>query len=509
MIALGGDVYRHLPLIDSLAVKLPRKSLESLARDPRILSISADVAVKKSDEFTVGRTGADVAWNANAGFGVTGSGVGIAVLDSGVDTGHPDLAGRVARRVNFASGDSVDEDLCGHGTHVAGIAAGGGTESSGPTAFRTFYGIAPESHVVSVRVLNRVGQGTVSDSIAGFQWAIANKDAYNIRVLNFSAGHAVGESYETDPLCQAVEAAWKAGIVVVVAAGNQGRIENKVKKSRDNEGFGTNWGSIQSPGNDPLAITVGAMKPGGVDRLSDKVATYSSRGPSRYDFVMKPDIVAPGNRVISLNPDSGTSYLANLWGKSNSLPWNAYLTDPAGKKKPSERYFVLSGTSMAAPVVAGAAALLLQKDPSLTPDTVKARLMISATKWLGPTGLGDPLTYGAGYLNIPAALSATNVTAAQPARTPSLVRTADGWVILDPNDLTMSAGRNIIWGTAGFSPNIIWGTAGFSPNIIWGTAGFALNNSRIIWGTNLWTSMTAFPISASSADLSATAIFGE
>lgn len=518
--ALGGDVYRHLPLIDALAVRIPRKNLVRLARDPQVASLSADVRVKKSDEFIVSRSGADVAWSDAPGYGVTGVGVGVAVVDSGVDTLQPDFLysgqfkSRVRTRVNFVTQGESDKDissltdLCGHGTHVAGIVAGNGASSSGSRAYRTFKGIAPEAEIVGVRVLNREGQGTVSDSIAGIQWVVENKAAYNIRVLNFSAGHPVGESYKTDPLCQAVEAAWNSGIVVVVAAGNQGRLKSSTSNKRDNEGFGTNWGSIQSPGNDPLAITVGAMKDGGQGRLSDRVATYSSRGPSRYDFVMKPDLVAPGNRVISLNPLFGTSYIAENYGEYSILPWNAYLTTDSSNA--SRSYYVLSGTSMAAPVVAGAAALMLQKDAKLKPDAVKARLMISADKWVSPTGFGDPLTYGAGYLNIPAALSATGSIPLLPARTPSLVRTASGWVILDPNQLGSSAtGRNIIWGTAGFSPNIIWGTAGFAPNIIWGTAGYVLGNSNVIWGTNLWTSLTAYPVGSSNADLSATAIFGE
>ena len=249
-------------------------------------------------------------------------------------------------------------------------------------------------------MLDDTGSGTVANVIAGIQWAVANKAKYNIRVMNLSMGHPVGESYRTDPLCQAAEQAWKAGIVVVAAAGNDGRISDLNVAGADNEGWGTNYGSIASPGNDPYVITVGAMKQVDQYRNNDRIATYSSRGPSRIDLVLKPDIVAPGNQVISTNTNN--SYLSKNFGGTNMVPYSAYVAK-GQESAASKAYFRLSGTSMATPVVAGAAALMLEKDPTLTPDAIKARLMLSADKWLGPAGLGDPCTYGSGYLNIPAA----------------------------------------------------------------------------------------------------------
>ncbi len=227
-------------------------------------------------------------------------------------------------------------------------------------------------------------------------------------------GHPVGESYTTDPLCQAVEAAWKAGIVVVCSAGNDGRLDSFTLPPLPNEGYGTAYGSITSPGNDPYVITVGAMKgaeynAGGsynvAGRAGDRICTYSSRGPSRLDFVVKPDIVAPGNQIISLNAPG--SFLSDNYGASNGVAWPQFAT--TGTAADSLKYFRLSGTSMAAPVVSGAAALLLQHDPTLSPDTVKARLMLSADKWAFPDGMGDPCTFGAGYLDIPAALQCSAV----------------------------------------------------------------------------------------------------
>src|SRR5262249_15352551 len=200
----------------------------------------------------------------------------------------------------FVPNDSSTDDACGHGTHVAGIVAGNGAASSDTDCFRTFLGIARSTSLVNVRVLDQNGQASVSTVISGIQWAIDNKSAYNIRVMNLSVGHPVGESYQTDPLCQACEAAWGNGIVVIAAAGNDGRLNASVTECSDNEGFGTKYGSIGSPGNDPYVITVGAMKSVDGSRANDTIATYSSRGPTLGDLTLKPDVVAPGNQVISL-----------------------------------------------------------------------------------------------------------------------------------------------------------------------------------------------------------------
>ncbi len=235
-------------------------------------------------------------------------------------------------------GDTV-YDQCGHGTHVAGIIAGDGAASADPQkCYRHFYGIAPKAGLVDVRVLDKNGQTDVSTVIAGIQWVTAHKNAYGIRVLNLSLGHPVGESYTTDPLCQAVESAWKDGIVVVCAAGNNGRLNEVNTAGLDNEGWGTAYGSINSPGNDPSVITVGAMKQDPAllgDRTHDQIASYSGRGPSRLDLVLKPDLVAPGNRVISL--ESPHSALTTAYGGSNDIPQSTYTIKPSAKT--SKTYF--------------------------------------------------------------------------------------------------------------------------------------------------------------------------
>ena len=373
---LGAVSDRPLPLIHADALRVPSAKLARLETLPFVKHLSSDLTCRKSDEYTVGATGADAAF---AQAGLTGSGVNIAVLDSGIQSERADIQNRTVASVNFAGDADTTDDLCGHGTHVAGIIAGDGTASTGPAFFRTFYGIARQAGLVNVRVLDGTGQGTVSSVIQGLSWVVAHKTDYGIRVLNLSLGHPIGESCTTDPLCQAVEAAWKSGIVVVCAAGNQGRLQSSQSpdggSATDNEGWGTAYGSIQSPANDPAVITVGAMKSVDGVRADDAIATYSSRGPSRLDFVMKPDIVAPGNRIISVNADN--SYLDANYGALDAVGLSEYSTLTTA---PADTYLRLSGTSMASPVVAGAAALLLQADPKLTPDTIKARLMISADK---------------------------------------------------------------------------------------------------------------------------------
>ena len=172
-------------------------------------------------------------------------------------------------------GDSRTVDAYGHGTHVAGILAGDGGKSTGLLYTRTFLGIAPGSKIVNLRVLDSEGRSTDSTVIAAIGRAIELKDTYGIRVINLSLGRPIFESYKKDPLCQAVERAWKAGIVVVVAAGNQGR----------NNMFGTDgYGTILSPANDPYVITVGAMSDMSTsNRSDDQLASYSSKGPAVVD----------------------------------------------------------------------------------------------------------------------------------------------------------------------------------------------------------------------------------
>ena len=398
--SLGADVTRHLGFIGSVTATVSTRSLAKIAALPFVTHISDDSLVKKCDEFTDGSSGAAAAYQQ---YNLTGLGVTVAVLDTGIQCGHWDLLdannnSRVTTGKDFSGSTAAStySDYCGHGSHVAGIIAGNGAASTGSQCTHTYYGVARQANLINVRVLDQNGQGSVGSVLAGLQWVVQNKSAYNIRVINLSLGHPVGESYTTDPLCQAVEAAWKAGIVVVCAAGNSGRANTTQAAGGANEGWGTAYGTINSPGNDPYVITVGATKSMDGNRWHDRIATYSGRGPSRLDLVLKPDIIAPGNKVISLDVDYAT--LNAAYGGTNMLPYNAYTTATASGSTGtlgaanragagmSNAYFVLSGTSMATPVVAGTAALMLQANPSLTPDTIKARLMISADKWTDGRG---------------------------------------------------------------------------------------------------------------------------
>ena len=466
--SLGGVIYRHLPLIHSVALRLPARNLTRLASLPFVLHLSEDAVVTKKDEFTVNSSGSAQVFGQ---YHLTGQGVSVAVVDSGIHA-HTDLtdvvtgASSILAEVNFVAAAQNADDQYGHGTHVAGIIAGNGAASSGRGSYHTFYGIARRARLVSVRVLDALGNGDVSTTVAGIQWVVANKSRYNIRVLNLSLGHSVGESYTTDPLCQAVEQAWKAGIVVVCAAGNDGRQNAVALPFTDNEGYGTALGSIVSPGNDPYVITVGAMKSTDGNRAHDRIATYSSRGPSRLDMVVKPDLVAPGNKVISLLRPAGT--LEVTQGIVHDVAPATYITNPPLLAAPT--YFQMSGTSMAAPVVAGAAALLLEANPGLSPDTIKARLMISADRWCFADGTTDACTFGAGYLNIPSALNC-QATPSHYALSPTLTRDGQGNVTLNLDTL--------VWGTQG-----LWGA-----QILGGTQ--ALWTDSALWSTSV---VIALPI---------------
>src|SRR6266481_6019550 len=290
----GGVLKTKLDFIKGAHYSVPVESLDDLADDPDVVYISPDRRLSGALDQTAAAVNANVAWQA----GWDGTGIGVAVIDSGI-TGHSDLYGtggsggklRIIYSQDFVGGGTYD--YYGHGEHVAGIIAGSGKDSSYSWVdTRTFKGIAPNANLINLRVLDQNGQGTDSGVISAIQVAINLQSKLHIRVMNLSLGRQVFESYTLDPLCQAVEAAWKKGIVVVAAAGNYGR---------DNSMGTSGYATITAPGNDPYVITVGAMKTeGSPDRSNSLLASYSSKGPTLIDHVVKPDIVAPGNRVVSL-----------------------------------------------------------------------------------------------------------------------------------------------------------------------------------------------------------------
>ncbi len=534
--ALSADIYRNLPIINSVALKIPARNLIKLADLPFVQRISGDLQVKKTDAFTSGHSLASTAWAQYPTLDPTHVLVG--VVDSGINK-VSDVQ-NVVKSMTWVAGNTNLGDECGHGTHVAGIISGSGKSSTGTGFTQTFRGVGYNANslksplLASLKVLSADGSGRVSDVISAMQWMIkvAKKDPTSgitlpadVRcVLNLSIGHPVAESYTTDPLCQASEQCWQNGIVVICSAGNGGRIQDTVNPSLNNEGYGTAYGSINSPGNDPYVITVGAMKDIDGVRNHDQVSTYSSRGPSRIDFVMKPDIVAPGNKVISVDAGINSGTKAYAWlhqtYPGNIVPTSAYYS---GKTPPTPAYYKLSGTSMAAPVVSGAVAMMLAKDMSLSPDTIKARLMLSADKWGFANGSADPCTFGAGYLNVASALN-SSIVAPQSVLSPTVNQDTQGNVFININNAiwgTDLTGNHAIWGVAGLKDlhaiwgiNAIWGTDSINDqNAIWGINAIwglnVLTASNAIWGTTVWSNNAIWGVDTFQADFSSHVINGD
>ena len=388
---LGGEIVRHYEVLELLAIRIPADALVDLAIEDSVEHVSLDEAVRTSSIASKEAANEPVYPSANTSY--DGHGVRVALLDSGVAE-HMDLSNSItqfnfldgqypSQSVKFAmNGLSADPriDYFGHGTHLAGIIAGNGHNSSGD-----FDGPASGASIVSLRVLDENGYGQTSDVMAALDWLIQYGHALNIGVVNLSLGKPITESNTTDPLVLAVEQVWDSGIVVAVAAGNFGR-----------EGYF----STTSPGNSRKVITVGSLTDNGTggDFSDDYASTYSSKGPTAGDHVMKPDLVAPGNQIIAATPHAST--LAKL------LPGNKVACTIAIEC--NRNYLELSGTSMATGFVSGAAALMLQKDPSLTPATVKARLMRSARNLYE-----SPIVAGAGLLDVDAAMNENGIVSGQ------------------------------------------------------------------------------------------------
>jgi serine protease AprX len=471
----GASIRTRLQSIRAVTLHVPVSMLTELSNDPNVLYVSPDRSLKMTSnpqvEQYVTAVEADVA---AAQYGLDGTGVGVAIIDSGV-AAHADLNdasgnSRVVYSQSFVAGDTTTSDKYGHGTHVAGLVGGTGVSSGAANGYSgTFAGIAPNVNIINLRVLDQNGVGTDSQVIAAIQQAIALKNTYNIRVINMSLGRPVFETYTLDPVDQAVEAAWKAGIVVVAAAGNDGRYG-------PTNGFGT----IGVPANDPAVITVGATRTAmTATRADDTIASYSSKGPTAIDHIVKPDLVAPGNQLPSLR----------VAGSTLDTTYPQYeLTSSNGTSK----YFVLSGTSMSTPLVAGSAALMLQQNPSLTPDQVKARLMKSAWKSFGQYSSSydnrgnaynneyDLFTYGAGNLDVDNALGNTDV-ATGVALSQTAVFNSNGSVTVKNTTLdSVFAGSSVVWGATSvvWGNSVVWGGNLFtSTSVVWGAA-------SVVWGSN-------------------------
>ncbi|MDQ3811050.1 MAG: S8 family peptidase, partial [Chloroflexota bacterium] len=347
-------VQKELPLIGGFLTSLSQKQLAKLASDTSVRYVSPDArvrlqaidtsALKTTYETAVG---IDQVWNSPT-LPATGKGVTVAVLDTGVNAAHPDLkaakTGGTLVQVNINPRTLDAGDQHGHGTHVVGTIKG--RDSLG-----RYIGAAPDARVISVKVADDTGMATESDLVSALQWVYDNRGTYNIRAVNLSIISSVATPYTQSPINAYVEQLWFSGIAVVVAAGNGGSAADAV---------------YYAPANDPYVITVGALDDNQTALAADdSLASFSSRGITQDGFA-KPDVVAPGRKVVSTLA-SQTATLAKTYPDR--------ITD--------SNYIRLSGTSMAAPVVTGTVALLLERFPSLTPNQVKALLTQTAVAYPG------------------------------------------------------------------------------------------------------------------------------
>jgi serine protease AprX len=388
-------------------------------------------------------------------------GLAVAIIDSGI-TPHADLPlSRIRAYKDFITGGKTPVDNCGHGTHVAGIIAGSGAHSNGAYA-----GIAPDVDIVALRVLGDDCSGNTSDVIDALEWVARNHDLYKIKVVNLSLGHSVLESVFTDPMVQAVERLSRKGVAVVTAAGNKG-----INPATGDPGYG----GVGVPCNAPSAICVGSLDTKATPNLADdRVADSSSRGPTRFDLLAKPDLVAPGVNIVSLAAQGSMLF--------EKYP-NLRVTGSTGKQE----YFTLSGTSMASPAVAGAAALLLRENQALSVNTVKIALQFTAR--LLP--LTDVLTQGAGAVNIAGALTLAD------AINPNVPH-GKTWITKrltasnrDASGNTIRWGRRIIYGDRFVRPkyaeihlirwddDLVWAYDALKDNIVWGN-----DDDNIVWGND-------------------------
>ena len=360
LMEIGKHKYR-IPLINSHVIEVPKKEVEfiknikgvnvvyhssivTLSEQPKQLknpNRSRKTENIKRQRMISRSNNAKTDVNANHLEGVSGKGVTIAILDTGISS-VPDFTepnNRIKAFKDFIANKEEAYDDNGHGTHVAGIAGGNGYRSNGK-----YSGLAPECDIVAVKILDAEGKGSTGDVLAGMQWVADNKERYGIRIANLSIGtEDIGSK---DPLVRAAEAAWDLGIVMVIAAGNNG----------------PEYGTVTSPGISRKVITVGASDDDHPTQVQgNTLENFSGRGPTS-ECIVKPDIIAPGSDIVS----------------TRSLTLTAEEIEKRGIQIVDNNYIKMSGTSMAAPIVSGAAALLLQNHPELKPNEVKQKLKHSA-----------------------------------------------------------------------------------------------------------------------------------
>ncbi|HEX4010226.1 MAG TPA: S8 family peptidase [Solirubrobacteraceae bacterium] len=359
--ALGGHAGPVVPIINGLSAQMTARAAARLAASHLIHAVSLNTVLKSTslpdgldpwalDTTFDQSTGAARLWRRS-----TGQGVGVAVIDTGIDgdlpdfrTSQSDTTSRVIASAVIDPNASTADDTYGHGTAVAGVIAGNGEyRDPGDPEQGEYAGTAPDANLIAIKVADDTGASTTLDAIYGLQFAVDHKDAYNIGVINMSFRSTAAQSYTTDPLDAAAEQAWFDGIVVVAAAGNLGTDPDAVD---------------YAPGNDPYVLTVGAVDEQGTPSPWDDVqASWSSQGTTQ-DGIAKPDVLAPGAHIVTtLAPNSDFATLCPSCIVQND-------------------YFQVSGTSLAAPIVAGIAADLVAAHPNWTPEMVKGAIVNTATQ---------------------------------------------------------------------------------------------------------------------------------
>ena len=395
VVAAGGTVLRQLPVVSGFTAAVPARALPALRALPGVRAVTPNAAVRLTGGFDgfapqqdLGSmyhvaqevTGAGEYWNS----GFTGKGVDVALIDSGVAPVEGLRDGKVLHGPDL-SFESQHEafahtDTFGHGTHLAGIIAGRDAATPSPVqkgVEEHFVGMAPGARVISLKVADSHGNTDVSQVLAAIDWVVQHRKdpGMNIRVLNLSFGTDGVQDYRFDPLTHAVEVAWQAGIVVVAAAGNDGDGSSK----------------LNNPAYDPRILAVGGADGRGTYGVEDDViGSFSSRG----DATRAPDLVAPGKSVVSLLSPGSRADVENPLARVGT------------------RQIRGTGTSQAAAVVSGAAALVLSQRPTLTPDQVKELLTGSAQRLTA----ADPQAQGAGMLDLKVARTRATPTSAESAQ---------------------------------------------------------------------------------------------
>jgi serine protease AprX len=456
-----GRIIGNLPIIHGLAVQTTAAQARVLAASSDVHAVSLNTTVTPQSlpagthlpmmpgsqsvsgdqlQSTYDQTlGVTPLWK----FGVTGTGVGVAVIDTGIDGALPDFssAGGSHSRVTVSAVDNPQatsaNDGYGHGTDVAGIIAGNGNNRA--DALRGQYvGVAPNANLVSIKVADEAGATSVLDVIYGLQFAVEHQSEYNIRVLNLSLDSSTPQSYKTDPLDAAVEATWLHGIVVVVASGNRGGASDAVQ---------------YSPANDPYVITVGGVDESGTaNPADDTVASWSSRGTTQ-DGLQKPDVYAPGAHIVSV-----------------LAPGSAFANSNCGCVV-NGQYIQTSGTSMAAPMIAGLAADLLQVHPHWTPAQVKGDLTSAAVT--DNSSLQEP--------NAVKAVLNWNPPVADQGLTPSSLLNTHGGSV----NLTLGTWSLATWSRANGALRAGYGQSYVCKTCAAKASGTA-NSSLATWGLGTW-----------------------